>query len=159
MFEKLTPRMEHIIQLSQQIARDFDQEYVGTEHLLLAIIQEGTSLAAKILADKDIDLSRTRAAVERLVKNTMEDTWVFGRLPGTPHFRNVMSAAIEEARQLESKFVNAEHMLIALAREDGSVAGAALAEFGLNAPLIRSEVNARLDSGQYHPHPDERQQA
>ena len=159
MFEKLTPRMEQIIKLSQSIARDYEQDYVGTEHLLLAIVQEGTSLAAVILREHGIDLARAKTVVDRLIQGTLEDTWVFGRLPGTPHFRNVMAAAIEEARQLESKFVNAEHLLIALAREDGSVASAALSEMGVKAPLIRSEVNARLESGQYDPQPDGSHQA
>ncbi len=159
MFEKLTPRMEQIIKLSQSIARDYEQDYVGTEHLLLAIVQEGTSLAAVILRENGIDLARAKTVVDRLIQGTLEDTWVFGRLPGTPHFRNVMAAAIEEARQLESKFVNAEHLLIALAREDGSVASAALSEMGVKAPLIRSEVNARMESGHYDPQPDGSHQA
>lgn len=154
MFEKLTPSLDRIIKLSQSIARDYEQDYVGTEHLLLAMLQENNSMAAEILRDNGVDLSRAKAVVDRLIKSTLEDTWVFGRLPGTPHFRNVMSAAIEEARQLESKFVNPEHMLIALAREEGSVASAALAEMGIKAPLIRSEVNRHLESGRYQPQPD-----
>lgn len=154
MFEKLTPRMEKIIKLSQQIARDYEQDYVGTEHLLLAILLEGSSLASTILKSKGVDLPRAKSVVDRLIRSSLEDTWVFGRLPGTPHFRNVMSVAIEEARQMESKVVNAEHMLIALAREEGSVASAALAEMGLKAPLIRTEVNKQMDAGAYDSHPD-----
>ncbi len=154
MFEKLTPRMEKIIKLSQQIARDYEQDYVGTEHLLLAILFEGTSLAATILKDRGIDLARARGVVDRLIRSSLEDTWVFGRLPGTPHFKNVMSIAIEEARQMESKVINAEHLLIALAREEGSVASAALAEMDLKAPIIRVEVNKRMDAGTYDPQPD-----
>ena len=154
MFEKLTPRMEKIIKLSQQIARDYEQDYVGTEHLLLAILYEGTSLAASILKDRGIDLARARCVVDRLIRSSLEDTWVFGRLPGTPHFKNVMSIAIEEARQMESKVINAEHLLIALAREEGSVASAALAEMEMKAPIIRVEVNKRMDAGSYDPQPD-----
>jgi ATP-dependent Clp protease ATP-binding subunit ClpC len=145
MFEKLTPRMRRVIDASQRIARDYDQDYVGTEHLLLAILREGTGLGAEILTDLGIGLSKTKEVVDRLIKKSLEDTWVFGRLPGTPHFRNVMASAIEEARQLESKVVCTEHLLLALACEEGSVAHATLQELGVRAPVVRREITKRLD--------------
>ncbi len=144
MFEKLTPRMDAVIKMSQQIARDYEQDYVGTEHLLLAILQEGTGVGAAILKDLGIDLRTTKKAIDKLIMARLEDTWVFGRLPGSPHFRNVMASAIEEARQLESKIVCTEHLLVALAKEDGCVAQAALHEFGARAGAIRTEITKRL---------------
>lgn len=146
MFEKLTPKMDMVIKVSQQVARDYEQDYVGTEHLLLAILQEGTGVGAAILKERGITLGNAKTAVDKLVKKSLEDTWVFGRLPGTPHFRNVMAVAIEEARQLESKVVCTEHLLLALAREDGSVAQAALQELGLKAGQIRAEITKRLET-------------
>jgi ATP-dependent Clp protease ATP-binding subunit ClpC len=146
MYEKLTPRMESIIKFAQRVARGYEQEYVGTEHLLLAILREGENVGAKILFDAGVDFDKAKKVVDRLIRDSLEDTWVFGRLPGTPHFRNVMSAAIEEARQLESKYVCAEHLLIALAREEGSVASATLAELKVTAPAIRQAITDRIDS-------------
>jgi ATP-dependent Clp protease ATP-binding subunit ClpA len=146
MYEKLTPSMDKVIKTSQRIARDYDQDYVGTEHLLLAIIEEKAGIGAAILKDRGVTLGNAKTAVDKLMKKSMEDTWVFGRLPGTPHFRNVMSVAIEEARQLESKVVCTEHLLVALAREDGSVAQAALMELGLRAGQIRAEITKRMES-------------
>ena len=81
-----------------------------------------------------------------LVLKSAEETWVFGRLPGTPHFRNVMAIAIEEARQFESKEVCSEHMLLALAREEGSVAQATLLELGIKAGTLRAKLRAYLDA-------------
>lgn len=147
MFEKLTPRMDKVIKLSQQIARDYEQDYVGTEHLLLAILKEGTGVGVAILKTYEIDWNRAKTVVDKLIQDSLQDTWVFGRLPGTPHFRNVMAAAIEEARQLESKVVCSEHLLIALAREEGSVAHAALVQLGLRAGTIRAEITKRLEAG------------
>lgn len=144
MYEKLTTRMEAIIRLSQRIARDYEQDYVGTEHLLLAVLEEGTGVGAEILKELGIDLPRAKAAVDRLIKASLEDTWVFGRLPGTPHFRNVMAVAIEEARHFASKVVCSEHLLLALAREDGSVAQAALHELGVRANTLRAAIQKRL---------------
>jgi len=156
MFEKLTPQMEKIVRLSQEVARDYEQDYVGTEHILLAILQEGSTVGAAILNDLGVTLPKARDAVDRLIKKSLEDTWVFGRLPGTPHFRNVMASAIEEARQLESKVVCAEHLLVALAREEGSVAHAALHELGIRPGAIRAEIIRRLDGATEGSHAPER---
>ncbi len=145
MYEKLTPRMETIIKLSQQIAREYEQDYVGTEHLLLAILREGTGMGSAVLNDCGATLAGAKEAVDRLMKKSMEDTWVFGRLPGTPHFRNVMATAIEEARQFESKAVCSEHLLLALAREEGSVAQAALHELGIRAGTLRARIQQQLE--------------
>lgn len=146
MYERLSSRVEKIIKLSQEIAREYDQDYVGTEHLLLAILQEGTGVGAILLAEQGIGLARVKEVVDRLMLKSAEETWVFGRLPGTPHFRNVMATAIEEARQFESKEVCSEHMLLALAREEGSVAQATLLELGVKAGTLRAKLRAYLDA-------------
>lgn len=146
MYERLSGRVEKIIKLSQEIAREYDQDYVGTEHLLLAILQEGTGVGAILLAEQGIGLARVKEVVDRLMLKSAEETWVFGRLPGTPHFRNVMAIAIEEARQFESKEVCSEHMLLALAREEGSVAQATLLELGVKAGTLRAKLRAYLDA-------------
>jgi len=147
MYETLSARMDRVIKLAQSVARAYEQDYVGTEHLLLAILQEGTGMGTAILNDRGITLAKAKAVVDELVRASLADTWVFGRLPGTPHFRGVMAAAIEEARQLKSKTVCAEHLLTALAREEGSVASAALAKLGIEAPIVRAEITRRLEAG------------
>jgi ATP-dependent Clp protease ATP-binding subunit ClpC len=146
MYERLSGRVDKIIKLSQEIAREYDQDYVGTEHLLLAILQEGTGVGALLLNEQGIGLARVKEVVDRLMLKSAEETWVFGRLPGTPHFRNVMAIAIEEARQFESKEVCSEHMLLALAREEGSVAQATLLELGIKAGTLRAKLRAYLDA-------------
>ena len=100
MFEKLTPEMARVIDAAQRIARDYEQEYVGTEHLLLAIVSEDAGVGGEILKALGVTVGKTKKLVDELIEKSLEDTWVFGRLPGTPHFRNVMAKAIEEARQL-----------------------------------------------------------
>ena len=70
----------------------------------------------------------------------MEETWVFGRLPGSPHFKNVVAGAIEAARQLESKEVCTEHLLLALLKEKGSVAYDTLKNLGVKIEDVRSDV-------------------
>ena len=92
MLPKSSERVAEVIKVANQIAREYDQEYVGTEHLLLAIQREGTGIGATVLAKRGIAADRLRAEVDKLVKKQLEETWVFGRLPGTPHFKNVMAS-------------------------------------------------------------------
>ena len=142
MLPRSSARVAELIKMSNRIAREYDQEYVGTEHLLLAIQQEGTGVGASILTKRGITQTSLRAEVDRLVKKRLEETWVFGRLPGTPHFKNVMARAIEQCQQLESDTVRAEHILLALIREKGSVASTALANLGVKYDETRRLVTA-----------------
>ena len=78
--------------------------------------------------------------IDALVKASLEDTWVFGRLPGTPHFKNVVARGIEEARGLKSRSVCTEHLLLGLLLEKGSVAHQALRKLGFSARKVREEI-------------------
>jgi ATP-dependent Clp protease ATP-binding subunit ClpC len=140
MYETLSPRVHQVIKLAEAIAREYEQEYVGTEHVLLAIAREGTGMGATLLEQGGASEERVREQVDRLVKASLEDTWVFGRLPGSPHFRNVIARAIEEARELKSKTVCTEHLLLALLAEKGCVAQAALKDLGFTSRGVREQV-------------------
>lgn len=142
MLPRSSPRVAELIKISNRIAREYDQEYVGTEHLLLGIQQEGTGVGASILAKHGITADVLRAEVDRLVKKRLEETWVFGRLPGTPHFKNVMARAIEQCQKLESGTVRTEHILLALIKERGSVASTALSNLGIKYEETRRLVLA-----------------
>ncbi len=142
MYEKFSGNVERVIKLAEEIAREYDMEYVGTEHVLLAIQREGTNVGAQILARHGITGPLLKNEIDRLTQKSMEDTWVFGRLPGTPHFKNVVAIAIEQARQLESKDVRSEHLLLALLRESGSVAYQALRNLGLSHEAAVKDVLA-----------------
>ncbi len=140
MLPKSSRRVSEVIKIANKVAREYDQEYVGTEHVLLAIQQEGTGIGAAVLAKRGITAQKLRDEVDKLVKKQLEETWVFGRLPGTPHFKNVMATAINQCQELEAKEVCTEHMLLALLKERGSVAHKALKNLGLSFELIRDDV-------------------
>jgi ATP-dependent Clp protease ATP-binding subunit ClpC len=140
MLPKSSARVAEVIKLANAIAREYEQEYVGTEHVLLAIQREGHGIGAAVLSRNNIHAENLRREVERLVKKRLEETWVFGRLPGTPHFRNVMALAIQQCQQLESKEVCTEHLLLALLQEKGSVAYKALQNLGLIYEQARTDV-------------------
>jgi len=140
MYEQLSKRVDQVIKLAHQVARGYEQEYVGTEHLLLAISEEGTGIGARVLQAHGATYDKLKKQVDKLIQASLEDTWVFGRLPGSPHFRNVIALAIEEARKLNNKEVCAEHLLLALLLEKGCVAQKALKELGLTVKQVRAEI-------------------
>ena len=140
MYEKLSSRVEGVIKDAHKIAREYEEEYVGTEHVLLAISREGTGVGAKVLLKNGANPEKIKEQIDQLIQRSMEETWVFGRLPGTPHFKNVVAGAIEAARQLESKEVCTEHLLLALLKEEGSVAYNALRNLNLRLENVRNDV-------------------
>ena len=140
MYERFSPRVEKVIKLGHEIAREYDQEYVGTEHVLLAVLREGTGVGARVLQQRNVSEGQLRAEIDKLIKKSMEDTWVFGRLPGTPHLKNVVTTAIEQARQLETKEICTEHLLLALCREKGSVACRALKNLGIRHTDVKADL-------------------
>jgi ATP-dependent Clp protease ATP-binding subunit ClpC len=144
MLPKSNARVAEVIRIANEIAREYEQDYVGTEHVLLAIRREKDGIGARILAKHGLTEGKLRTEVDRLVKKRMEETWVFGRLPGTPHFRNVMAVAIQQCQQLDAKEVCTEHLLLALLQEKGSVAYKSLKILGLTYEQVRADVVTML---------------
>jgi len=140
MLPKSSQRVAEVIKLANAIAHEYDREYVGTEHVLLAILREGTGIGATVLTKRGVTEGQLRDEIGKLIKKQMEETWVFGRLPGTPHFKNVVATAIEQCQALKSKEVCTEHLLLALLIEKGSVANKALKALGLTAEQVRGDI-------------------
>ena len=130
--------------VAQEIAYEYELDYVGTEHILLAILRHGAGIGAAVLTDAGVTEESAREAVDNVLKRDMEDTWVFGRLPGSPHYRNVLALAIDEATQLEAPSIGSEHLLLALLREEGSTAQRVLAKLGLTLKACRAAVLKHL---------------
>ena len=130
--------------VAQDIAYEFELDYVGTEHILLAILRHGKGIGAEVLTGLGLNEDRVRATVAEVLKRDMEDTWVFGRLPGSPHYRNVLAHAIDEATQLEAPRIGSEHLLLALLREKGSTAQRVLSKLGVTLKNCRSAVLKQL---------------
>ena len=138
--QHLDPQAQAIVDLSNAIAREYDLEYVGTEHILLAILRHGHNLAARVLNSLGVTEENVKAKLDELVKRSLEDTWVFGRLPGSPHFRNVIRRAIEEANGLQSPTIGSEHLLLALLHETDSSAQQSLEMLGAGFRTCREAI-------------------
>ncbi|MFH0980526.1 MAG: ATP-dependent Clp protease ATP-binding subunit [Planctomycetota bacterium] len=146
MFERFTDRARKVMALANQEAQRFNHEYIGTEHILLGLVKEGSGVGANVLKNLDVDLRKVRLEVEKLVKSG-PDMVTMGKLPQTPRAKKVIEFAIEEARQLNHNYVGTEHLLLGLLREQDGVAAQVLMNLGLKLEDVREEVLNLLGAG------------
>ena len=146
MYERFTDRARKVMQLANQEAQRFNHEYIGTEHMLLGLVKEGTGVAANVLKNLDVDLRKIRLEVEKLVQSGPEMI-TMGKLPQTPRAKKVMEYSMEEARNLNHNFVGTEHILLGLLREQEGVAAQVLMNLGLKLEEVREEVLNLLGNG------------
>jgi ATP-dependent Clp protease ATP-binding subunit ClpC len=132
--------------LANQEAQRLNHEYIGTEHILLGLVKEGSGVGANVLKNLDIDLRKVRLEVEKLVKSGPEMV-TMGKLPQTPRAKKVIEYAIEEARNLNHNYVGTEHLLLGLLREHDGVAAQVLMNLGLKLEEVREEVLNLLGAG------------
>ena len=142
MYERFTDRARKVMQLANQEAQRFNHEYIGTEHILLGLVKEGSGVAANVLKNLDIDLRKIRLEVEKIVQHhgTGGEQVVMGRLPHTPRAKKVIDYSVEEARNLNHNYVGTEHLLLGLLREQEGVAAQVLMNLGLKLEDVREEV-------------------
>src|SRR4051794_31944172 len=146
MFERFTDRARKVMALANQEAQRFNHEYIGTEHILLGLVKEGSGVGANVLKNLDVDLRKVRLEVEKLVKSG-PDMVTMGKLPQTPRAKKVIEYAIEEARNLNHNYVGTEHLLLGLLREHDGVAAQVLMNLGLKLEEVREEVLNLLGAG------------
>ena len=146
MFERFTDRARKVMALANQEAQRFNHEYIGTEHILLGLVKEGSGVGANVLKNLGVDLRKVRLEVEKLVKSGPE-TVTMGKLPQTPRAKKVIEYAIEEARNLNHNYVGTEHLLLGLLREQDGVAAQVLIVLGLRLEEVREEVLNLLGAG------------
>jgi ATP-dependent Clp protease ATP-binding subunit ClpC len=157
MYERFTDRARKVMQLANQEAQRFNHEYIGTEHILLGLVKEGSGVAANVLKNLDVDLRKIRLEVERIVQHGQGgDQVVMGRLPHTPRAKKVIEYSIEEARNLNHSYVGTEHLLLGLLREQEGVAAQVLMNLGLKLEDVREEVLNLLG---HNPMPNENEPA
>src|SRR5438045_4238024 len=139
MYERFTDRARKVMQHANQEAQRLHHEYIGTEHILLGMVKEGSGVAANVLKNLDIDLRKIRLEVEKIVQSG-PDMVTMGKLPQTPRAKKVIEYSIEEARNLNHNYVGTEHLLLGLLREQEGVASQVLMNLGLRLEDVREEV-------------------
>src|SRR3984957_5863853 len=130
MYERFTATAFMGMKLPNKGAMRFNHEYIGTEHILLGLVKEGSSVAATVLKNLDIDLRKIRLEVEKVVQSGPDEV-TSGKLPQTPRAKKIIECSIEEARSLNHNYVGTEHILLGLLREGEGIAAYVLTNLGL----------------------------
>ncbi len=131
MFEKFTERGRKVIIFAKEEAEKRQNDYLGTEHLLLAILREDDGLPLAILKKMGLTVEELRMEIERNLPAGM-NLLTFGDIPFTPRAKKVLELAVEEARLLGHNYIGSEHLLLGLVREDEGIAGKILRNLGAN---------------------------
>jgi ATP-dependent Clp protease ATP-binding subunit ClpC len=126
------------MQLANDEARRFNHECIGTEHILLGLVKEGSGVAVHALKNLDIDVRKLRLEVEKIVQRGPD--MVTMKLPLAPRAKKVVEYSIEEASNLNHNYVGTEHLLLGLLREQEGVAAQLLMNLGLKLEDVREEV-------------------
>jgi ATP-dependent Clp protease ATP-binding subunit ClpC len=139
MFDRFTDRARKVMGLARQEAQRLNHEFIGTEHILLGLVQEGSGVAANVLKNLDVDLKKIRTEVERLVK-AGPNMVTLGQLPFTPRAKKVLELALEEASSLGHNYIGTEHILLGLIKEKDGKAAKVLTNLNVKLETVREEV-------------------
>jgi ATP-dependent Clp protease ATP-binding subunit ClpC len=137
-FDKFIERARKVLSLAQEEAQRFQQNYIGTEHLLLGLVREGEGIAAKVLTSLGVDLEKVRKAVEDIIGHG--DRIVLGEIGLTPRAKKVIELAVDEARLLDHHYIGTEHILLGLIREGNGIGAGVLESFGLRLQEVRAKT-------------------
>jgi ATP-dependent Clp protease ATP-binding subunit ClpC len=134
-----TNDFHRVMELANSEAQRFDHEYIGTEHVLLALTKPGYGIAVNVLRKLDVDVQKVRLELENSMKSGPHKVHM-GKLPQTPETKNVIGYAMEEARNLNHRCVGTQHILLGLLREQKGVA-ALWNTLGVTLEEARAEVS------------------
>jgi ATP-dependent Clp protease ATP-binding subunit ClpC len=144
MFEKFTDKARRVLVLAQEEARNLEQPYVGTEHLLLGLIREGEGIAAQALHRLDVTYDEV---VNQIREITEQDApAAAGHIPFTPRAKRVLEGALRETLQLGQNYISTEHLLLGIVREGNGVAMQVLTNMGIDGTQVREAVAELINS-------------
>jgi ATP-dependent Clp protease ATP-binding subunit ClpC len=138
LFERFTERARQVVVLAQDEARGLRHNYIGTEHLLLALLREEEGVAARVLEAFDLTVEDVRGHVEQVVGRGTDPA--SGQIPFTPRAKKVLELSLREAMTRGHSDIGPEHILLGIARENSGVASRILLDFDAEADRIRAAV-------------------
>jgi len=144
MFERFTDRARRVVVLAQEEARKLNHNYIGTEHILLGLIQEGDGHAAKALEELNISIENVRTEVVQIIGEGQQSP--SGHIPFTPRAKKVLELSLREALQLGHNYIGTEHILLGLIREGEGVAAQVLKKLGAELAQVRQTVIKLISS-------------
>jgi hypothetical protein len=144
-FERFTDPARNTVVLAQDEARLLDHDYIGTEHILLALVADGSSIAGQVLAGLGLTRDGVRAEVVELVGRGPGA--VSGQTPFTARSKKVLELSLREALQRGHNYIGTEHILLGLAKLTDGPGHELLARHGVTSDQVRYAVGARLEPG------------
>ncbi len=152
-FERFTDRARRVVVLAQAQARLLNHDYIGTEHILLGLIEEGEGIAARALAALDVPFDAVRREIQEMVGEGRSVPT--GHIPFTPRAKKVLELSLREALQLGHNYIGTEHILLGLVREGEGVAAQVLQKLGADLDRVRAAVIQQLSARGISPGPVE----
>ena len=139
MYYKFTARAEKALELAQELAMEFGHDYIGSEHILYGLAEEGTGVASKVLEMQNVNASSIKKEIEEILgtEEPIEDPEIIGF---TPRSKKVIENAFIEARRANSENIGTEHILIGILREGDSVAARILLELNINPQALYNDI-------------------
>ncbi len=145
MFEKFTDKARRVMNLAQDEARNLGRMFVGTEHLLLALIKEGEGVASQALAKLDVTYDETIETVRSLAKDDGEPT-PGGHIPFTPRAKRVLENSYREMMDRGQSYIATEHLLLGIVSEGNGRAMETLGRMGVSGDAVRNAVDELIAS-------------
>ena len=152
MFSRFTERAQQVLVLAQEEAKRLGHNFIGTEHLLLGLVREGSGIAARALQNMTVDLNRVRSEVERIAPKG--EKLSHKGISYTPRAKRVVELSIEESQNLGHSYVGTEHLLLGLLREGEGIAAQVLTNLGTDLKRARKEVIQLLGGAGDGAHPE-----
>jgi ATP-dependent Clp protease ATP-binding subunit ClpA len=143
LYSRFTPRAREAITLAQQAARTVPHNYVGTEHILLGVLDQGTNVAVKVLSDLGINLSDLRSELQGAM-GPAAGAFPPADLPYTPLARRALELTTSEALRLGHNYIGCEHLLLGLIGTEDGLAGKVLRRFGVELRTTRQAIVTAL---------------
>ena len=146
MFEKFTDKARKVMSLAQDEARNLGKMYVGTEHLLLALIKEGEGIAAQSLAKLEVTYDETLLTIKEISSEESEPV-PGGHIPFTPRAKRVLEDAYRETMTRGQTYIATEHLLLGIVAEGDGRAMTALSRMGVSGDAVRNAVEELIGQG------------
>jgi len=145
-FEKFSQHARLVLSLAQEEGHRFNQNYIGTEHILLGLVRDTEGVAARVLSSLLVDLTKVRSGVESII--VRGDQPAQGEIGLTPRVKKVVDLAVDEARRMNHTYIGTEHLLIGLLREGEGVAAGVLESLGVTLDQVLAGTVLDLNGNQ-----------
>lgn len=152
MFERFTERARKVVVRAQDEARFLKQNYIGTEHILLGLIDEKEGIAARVFYELNITFENIRSAVKEVVTEGTSES--YEHIPFTPRAKKVLELSLREALQMGHNYIGTEHILLGLLREGEGVAARVLNSMGITLDNVKEKVKELLSKQSYYLEPE-----